>query len=348
MKILTTQSDLAYALRTVAPAIGANNSHPILGCVLLETQHAGSIALTGYNMDIGIKIVFPAMVEKEGAMAMPYKLLSGLVAKFDNNIAIAIDGEKLNADNASYKIPTESAEDYPHLPIVEGSATELQLSAGVKACLPCISKDASKQILQGMHLANGYIEATDGHRMMRYALELPENIDLVLPAATMKLIQDRTVRVSAAKGQAVISTDDDITIYSHIFDGKYPDLKSLIPQKYDHCFEVDRHRLLRCLERVAIVAEQHNSVIKIEAKQGELIITADADSFNGKEVMPFFGDAEGFWAFNVHYILDALKAFRQYPEVLISANSATTPVIIKPKAEVDQTYLVMPVQVRQP
>jgi len=346
MKLLTTKGDLSHALKTISPAISSNNSHPILGCVLFDARN-GEMTLTGFNMDLGISITTPALVEKNGSLAMPYKLLANLTNRFEEDDAISIDNNLIKTLDGAYKIPFHDALDYPALPVVESESSELLLSNGVKACLPCSSKDASKQILQGIHIANGHMEATDGHRMMRYAVDLPDGIDLVLPANTMRLIQDRTVTISTDKGQAVIVTDEGITIFSRTLDGKYPNLISLIPKTFDHQIEVDRHRLLRCLERVAIVAEEHNSVVKVAANNGVLTITAEADALNGAESMPYLDEGEGVWAFNVNYILDALKAFKSHDYVVFMANGEKTPVVIKPKAEVDQTYLVMPVQVRQ-
>ena len=51
-------------------------------------------------------------------------------------------------------------------------------------------------------------------------------------------------------------------------------------------------------------------------------------------------------AFNVHYLLDGLKAFRSSETVTLSANGATTPVVLTPTNAPDQTYLIMPVQIR--
>jgi DNA polymerase-3 subunit beta len=212
--------------------------------------------------------------------------------------------------------------------------------------MAAVSTDSSKQILQGIHMADGYMEATDGHRMMRVPIELPDGIDLVLPASTMKLLQDRTVTVAAATGQAVIDAGDGITIYSRILDGKYPDVAKLIPPTFEHTITLDRHRFARCLERVALIAEAHNSVVKLTAGK-QLTITAEADANNGKELITYEGTAAGTWAFNVHYLLDGLKAMRQSESVTLSANSATTPVVLRPTSMTEQTYLIMPIQIRE-
>jgi DNA polymerase-3 subunit beta len=208
------------------------------------------------------------------------------------------------------------------------------------------STDASKQVLQGIHLANGYMEATDGHRLIRLAVDLPDGVNLTLPASTMKLLQDRTVGIAAANGQAVIDAGDGITIYSRILDGTYPDVAKLIPTTFEHVITLDRHRFTRCLERVALIAEAHNSVVKLTAAPGSLTITAEADASNGKELITYTGTASGAWAFNVHYLLDGLKAFRSAESVTLSANGPATPVVLTPSNASDQTYLIMPVQIR--
>jgi len=343
MKLITTQADLSYALRTIAPAISNSNSHPILSCCLIAAD-AGDMAVTGFNLELGISVRLPAAVDTAGAVALPYRLLAGLVSRMDDGEPVTLSDGSVSAASGSYGLAVCDAADYPGLPVVEAPGAELDLSAGVRACMAAVSSDASKQILQGIHLAAGVMESTDGHRLMRVPVELPDGIDLVLPATTMKLLQDRSVTVAAATGQAVIDAGDGITIYSRIFDGKYPDVAALIPASFEHTMTLDRHRFTRALERVALIAEAHNSVVKLTAGK-HLVITAEADANNGTESIAYTGTAKGAWAFNVHYLLDGLKAMRQAETVTLSANAQTAPVVLTPTS-MDMTYLVMPVQIR--
>jgi DNA polymerase-3 subunit beta len=345
MKLTTSQADLDHALRTIAPAVGVRSSHPILDCCLL-TAGGGNVTITGYNLDLGITVTIPAVVNTAGAVALPYRLLAGLVSRMDNGEAVEITNGAVSAPGGSYGLAVSDAADYPAMPVVEAASADLDITAGVRACLVAASSDASKQILQGIHLSAGYMEATDGHRMIRLPVALPDGINLTLPASTMKLLQDRTVGIAAAAGQAVIDAGDGITIYSRILDGTYPDVAKLIPPTFEHTITLDRHRFARCLERVALIAEAHNSVVKLVAKSGAIAITADSDGSNGKEIITYTGTAAGTWAFNVHYLLDGLKAFRSAESVTLSANGATTPVVLSPTNASDQTYLIMPVQIR--
>lgn len=345
MKLITTQADLSHALRTIAPAISTSNSHPILSCCLIAADGA-TMTITGFNLELGITVSVPAAVDTAGTVALPYRLLAGLVGRMDDGEPVTLSDGAVSASSGSYGLAVCDPADYPAMPVVEAPSADLDLTAGVRACMAAVSTDSSKQILQGIHMAAGFMEATDGHRLMRVPVALPDGIDLVLPASTMKLLRDRMVTVAAATGQAVIDAGDGITIYSRILDGKYPDVAALIPTSFDHTITLDRHRFTRCLERVALIAEAHNSVVKLTAGAGGLAITAEADANNGKELITFEGSAAGSWAFNVHYLLDGLKAMRQAETVTLSANSATTPVVLTPTSMTEQTYLIMPIQIR--
>lgn len=345
LQLVTCQVDLDNALRTIAPAIGTRNSHPILDCCLI-TAVDGSMSVTGFNLELGITVTVPAIVDIAGSIALPYRLLAGLISRMEDDQAVSLFDSTITAAGAAYGLAAADPEDYPQMPAVKAASTKLALSAGVRACMTCASNDSSKQLLQGIHIANGFMEATDGHRLMRYAVDLPDGIDLVLPASTMRLLQDHAVTIAHAGGQAVITTDDGITIYSRILDGTYPDVNKIIPTDFKHTFTADRHRFTRALERVAIIAEAHNSVVKLVAGSGGLEITAEADANNGRELLAIDGTAAGTWAFNVNYLLDGLKAFKGHESVTFSANAATTPVTLKPADNDSAIYLVMPVQVR--
>jgi len=347
MKLITSQVDLDHALRTIAPAVGVRSSHPILDCCLI-TAAGGNATITGFNLDLGITVTIPAAVDIAGAVALPYRLLAGLVSRMDDGEPVEIADGAVSASSGSYGLAACDAADYPAMPAVEAPSADLDITAGVRACLMATSTDAAKAILQGIHLADGYMEATDGHRLVRLPVDLPDGINLTLPASTMKLLQDRTVGIAAANGQAVIDAGDGITIYSRILDGTYPDVAKLIPADFQHTITLDRHRFARCLERVALIAEAHNSVVKLLiGDKGTMIISAEADANNGTEAIKYTGKAGKLaLAFNVHYLLDGLKAFRSAESVTMSANGPTTPVVLTPSDASDQTYLIMPVQIR--
>jgi DNA polymerase-3 subunit beta len=96
MKLTLTQSDLDHALRTIAPAVGVRSSHPILDCCLISAA-GGNATITGFNLDLGITVTFPVMVNTAGAVALPYRLLAGLVSRMDSGEVVEITDGTVSA-----------------------------------------------------------------------------------------------------------------------------------------------------------------------------------------------------------------------------------------------------------
>ena len=106
----------------------------------------------------------------------------------------------------------------------------------------------------------------------------------------------------------------------------------------------------RIMERVAVLADQHNNVVKISSDPatGQLAISADAqDVGSGSEAIAADVSGEAIQiAFNVRYVLEGLKAMNA-ERVELRCNAPTTPVVLAPQDDSAFTYLVMPVQIRQ-
>jgi len=107
--------------------------------------------------------------------------------------------------------------------------------------------------------------------------------------------------------------------------------------------------LLSALERIAVLADQRNNIVKLSLNsvKQELALSVDAqDVGSGKETMPAQITGEDLEiAFNVKYLMDGLKAIPT-TDVQLQTNTATSPAILSPIGGLNMTYLVMPVQIR--
>jgi DNA polymerase-3 subunit beta len=160
---------------------------------------------------------------------------------------------------------------------------------------------------------------------------------------------DEPLSLFSDRGQVVVHWADQL-LTSRTLDGTYPNYRQLIPASFTRRIVVERRPLLAALERVAVLADQQNNVVKIsvEAGLGKLLIQADGgDVGSGSEAVAaeISGDDLQI-AFNVRYLLDGLKAMTG-DQLAMSCNAPTTPVVLTPIDESRFTYLVMPVQVRQ-
>jgi DNA polymerase-3 subunit beta len=164
------------------------------------------------------------------------------------------------------------------------------------------------------------------------------DLDLVLPARTLQQIR-QPATITADKHQAAIALADGTMIVSRLLDGIYPNVQALVPASYEHTATVSRLAMLAALERVAVIADSHNSVVKLTTKAKRLTIAAEAEANSGSESIAMDGTLPTL-AFNVHYLIDAFKHL-DGDTATISGNTSTTPVVFEPGLT-----LVMPVQVR--
>jgi DNA polymerase-3 subunit beta len=267
------------------------------------------------------------------------------------------------------------ADDYPDLPLVQ-TGTPIRLDAealvrGLRATLFASSGDEAKQLLTGVHLqvdSEGLeCAATDGHRLA--VLRLPhalaqdgvgqgsEPFAVTVPARSLRELErllagrasGEPLSLFCERGQVVVLSADQV-LTSRSLDGTYPNYRQLLPPTFQRRIVLQRRGFVAALERVAVLADQYNNVVKLSADPvaGKVMIRADAqDVGSGSEALAAEIEGEDLEiAFNVRYLLDGLKAMAA-ERVALQANAPTTPAVLVPvDGEETFTYLVMPVQIR--
>ena len=383
MKVVCSQSELNAALQLVSRAVATRPTHPVLANVLL-TADAGTdrLSLTGFDLNLGIQTSLAAKVQTSGAITLPARLLGEIVSRLasDSPVTLASDdgGEQvqLTSLSGSYQMRGMSADDFPELPMVESGMTLKLEAAGLvqalKGTLFASSSDEAKQLLTGVHLRfnDRSLEAaaTDGHRLavlqvddaLQVAAEGADDestFAVTLPARSLREVErlmngwrsEDPVSLFCDRGQVVFLAADQM-VTSRTLEGTYPNYRQLIPDGFSRSLAMDRRGLIAALERIAVLADQHNNVVKFSTQpdQGVVQLSADAqDVGSGSESLAaeLTGDAIQI-AFNVRYLLDGLKATAG-DRVILHCNAPTTPAVLQPQGETEGfTYLVMPVQIR--
>ncbi|MDA1157124.1 MAG: DNA polymerase III subunit beta [Cyanobacteria bacterium] len=376
MKLVCSQAELSSSLQLVSRAVAARPTHPVLANVLLTADAGtGRLSLTGFDLSLGIQTSLSASVATSGAITLPARLFGEIVSRMPVDSPITLSCEdgseqvELTSLSGSYQMRGMPADDFPELPLAQaGTPIKLDpevLIKGLRATLFASSGDEAKQLLTGVHLGldqNGLeCAATDGHRLavlrLQNASSSEAELDVTVPARSLRelerLLSSRggsdAVSLFCDRGQVVFQWADQV-LTSRSLDGTYPNYRQLIPESFGRQLQVDRKGLLSALERVAVLADQHNNVVKLtsDPAAGQLSISADAqDVGSGSEAIgaQVSGDAIQI-AFNVRYVLEGLKAMG-CEQVQLQCNAPTTPVVLAPQDDSSFTYLVMPVQIRQ-
>jgi len=377
MKLVCAQTHLNSHLSLVSRAVSSRPTHPILANVLLKADVATQrVILSAFDLSLGIQTSFPAQVETGGVLTLPAKLLNDIISRLaDGEITIESDVDSnpattITSASGRYQVRGMGAEEFPELPKVEeGEQTQLaadQLVDGLRGSLFAASADETKQVLTGVHLSlqpDGLeFAATDGHRLAVVKTieeetdsESDPQFDVTVPAKAlqelMKMLDRQNgnaINVQFDPGQVVFEwTDQRLT--SRLLEGQYPNYRQLIPRQFTHQMTIDRRLFISALERISVLADQKNNIVKVQLDEAnqQLMLSVDAqDVGSGREAVPAQISGDGMdIAFNVRYLLDGLKAINT-AEVQMQLNTSTSPVILSPLGNLKMTYLVMPVQVR--
>ncbi|MGD1901939.1 MAG: DNA polymerase III subunit beta [Geitlerinemataceae cyanobacterium] len=378
MKLTCDRSDLSNNLSLAIHAVPSRPTHPVLANVRLTADSDEQrIRLTAFDLSLGIRTSFPAAIDEGGEIAIPAKLLNDIVSRLpDGPISLANEPEAtlttLACLTGNYELRGMSSEEFPELPSIDdGKTVQIgveTLLEGLRGTLFSASNDETKQVLTGVHLSMGEggleFASTDGHRLAvvetldddaasnealkEIAVTIPGNALRELERTIAKRDPEESVTLHFDDSQVVFEIEDH-RVTSRKLDGTYPAYRQLLPKDFATEVSVDRRALLSTLERIAVIADRKNNIVKFsfDATAQNLALTVDAaDVGSGKESLgvQLVGDGLAI-AFNVRYVMESLRNLTT-SEVQLKLNTPTSPAIVMPIGGTKMTHLVMPVQIR--
>ncbi len=386
MKLVCTQSDLSTNLSLTSRAVPSRPTHPVLANVLLQADaETNQVSLTGFDLSLGIRTSLNAEVIQGGAIAIPAKLLNDITSRLSEG-EITLEDESADSNNPSneglivtltsksgrYQVRAMGGEEFPELPLIENTqATRLQVTAlieGLRGSLFATSPDETKQVLTGVHLTvqqdSLEFAATDGHRLavVQTTNESPDSsyegkLEVTLPARSLRELermlahnssQEELVALYFDQGQVVFEWQNQ-RLTSRTLEGAYPAYSMLIPHQFQREVTLDRKQFVSALERIAVLSDQKNNIVKLSldnAAQGITLSCESQDVGSAMESMAAQISGEDLdIAFNIKYLIEGIKALPS-SEIQMQLNTNLTPVIFTPLGGLKMTYLAMPVQLR--
>jgi DNA polymerase-3 subunit beta len=382
MKLICSQSDLSSNLSLVSRAVPSRPTHPVLANILLQADsETNQVSLTAFDLSLGIRTSFTAEVLEGGTIALPAKLLVDITSRLPEG-EITLDDHSgdntgegiivtLKPKSGRYQVRAMGAEEFPELPVIENAEaitlTTAALIEGLKGSLFATSSDETKQVLTGVHLTlkQDTLEfaATDGHRLAvlettnERPVEGSEQVEVTVPARALRELQrmlghnstsEETVAVYLDQGQVVFAWQNQ-RLTSRTLEGQYPAYRQLIPRQFERQVTLERKQFISTLERIAVLADQKNNIVKVSIDHAnqEITLSCEAqDVGSGTESMPAQISGEDIdIAFNVKYLMEGLKELPS-SEIQMHLNQSLTPVIFTPLGGLKMTYLAMPVQLR--
>lgn len=182
------------------------------------------------------------------------------------------------------------------------------------------------------------------------------NFEITIPARALREL-DQILKMAKENESIALYVDDGQVVFelgeqhltSRKLEGGYPNYNQLIPTKFSRTMVLERKRLISSLERVAVLADQKNNLVKftLDDSENQVTLSVEAKELgNAKESIPAQITGEYLEiGFNIKYLMDGLKALPAN-DIQMQFNEPTQPIIITPLGGLKMIYLLMPVQIR--
>ena len=382
MKISCLQENLSRGLGVVGRAVASRATLPVTQNVLLAADQ-GMLRLSATNLEIAMTTWIGAMVEEEGSVTVPARLLADFVNSLGND-RIDIEMEpgsrilQIKSGRSQASINGTDPSEFPPIPTVEDAVVAKAEPATLRAAIGRVAfaaaTEESRPVLTGveMKLREGRftMAAADGFRLAVHHGDLsqstPEEISVIIPSRTMnelnRLLGDHSdpvdIMLTPQKGQVMfrLQGGDTVELVSQLLQGTFPNYDQLIPQSYTTRAILDSQAALRAARTAAIFARDGSNIIRMhvipnqeeEAAGGRMLISARSEEIGDDQdevdVAELEGE-EGKIAFNSRYLLDVLSVMDR-GQVAIETTTSSSPGVFKPTDSDDYVHVVMPMFVQ--
>ncbi|CAM3997832.1 DNA polymerase III subunit beta [Mesobacillus thioparans] len=370
MKFIIKNGLFYEALSNLSRCVLANPQPQILcgikivahseGLTLIVSNHNFFLKKELFNCDANLNII------EKGSFVAPAKHLAELIKKLPGEITVKTGTNNklfLQADEISIQLNCFNVDEYPSLPKVNSDET-VQLPANhlhemVKQTAFAASVNDARQVLTGILISfmNNKIRcaATNSHRlsMCELGFDTPFADSYIIPLNSIRefirFFNDPITVTIHVSDHYFVFESQDLSLYSRLIEGTYPDLSSIIPSESKTSMILSTRKLLSAIDRASLFTRDssRNNVKLYVTQEGRLRVASySSDLGETEETIPIRelkGDPEILISLNNNFLIDALKSISD-EEIVMSFTGPMRPVVIKPNSHKQHLQLISPVR----
>jgi DNA polymerase-3 subunit beta len=370
VKLSLMQENLARGLSLVSRAVSSRATLPVLANVLLKTQDGG-LRLTATNLEIGISAWVPGKIETDGAMTVPARLFTDIVAGLPSGERVDLDMESdhtllIRAGSYRTHLRGIEADEFPVIPTAGDRPTTRISQKSLRRALAEVTfaaaADEARPILTGVLTRFSgetlTLAAADNYRIAVKTLDLLQSVEetsVVVPARSYvelaRILGDTEEPVDIILAQAknqVVFRVDTVEVVSRLIDGQFPNYQSVLPTSHSTRALVDRDELLKAVRLSALIASSAANVVRLgfgeEPNPAAVSVAAAADigDAEGQVEVQLEGDPVTI-AFNARYMVEALQNM-DAQQLAIELSGPLAPGVLKPLDDPAYVHVIMPVR----
>ncbi|MGI8575884.1 MAG: DNA polymerase III subunit beta [Egibacteraceae bacterium] len=377
MKFRAERTEFGEAVTWVLRTVGARATLPALSGVRMETR-GDELLLSSTDLEIAGELTIAVQGGRDGVALVPGRLLGDIVRSLP---AAAVSAEmeqdllRLHCGRAQFAIRLMPLEDFP-APAAPAAASDATMPADefartVGQVGRAASADDARPVLTGVQLevtADGLTaSATDSYRLAMRTVPWQQDLTetVLVPRRALEEArraaeqQGGEVALSFTEPQVVFRFRDRY-LSTRLIEGKFPDVRQLVPAGYERRLKVERAPFMEVVRRVSVVGETTNTAtpVTLHLSADTVRVTASSGEVgDAEEALPATLEGDDLEiAFNPRYLTDGLDAAAS-DEVYLEFRDELKPAVIRPveaeddadagqdHAAADFLYLLMPVRV---
>lgn len=367
MNFKIKRTTLLHSLSKTTKAVSIRSPLPVLTGIKFDLQ-TDQLILTGSDSDITIQTTIEKNEDLEiyevGSVVLSAKYILEIVRKIDSEwISIEIiDGllTRIEGSNSEFNLNGTNTIDYPRIDLSKSGTHFLLNSLMLKEIISqtkfAASDKETKPILTGINFKakDGFLEcvATDSYRLAKKIVPLEKDVsfNITIPQKSLdeisKIIEkDISIDVYVSDRKVLFIFDSNI-IQTRLIDGSYPDTSRLIPTDELYKLEVDATLLLTAINRVSLLSNEQNNIIKLELSSEKVVLSSFMQEIGSVEenlIDAFYKGEPLQISFSSKYASEAIRSFNA-TKIRISFTGTMKPFIIKELDQENVIQLVLPVK----
>ena len=383
MKFSCTQENLKKGLLVTSTVANKNINLPILNNVLIKLDSA-AIQFVSTNLEVAVRCSIRGKVEEAGEFTLPSKLFLdyiNLLPEDRVDLDLSDSTMKIACRKNATKIKGISASEFPLIPNVERQAVfylnGTKFRKALSQVIFAVSGVESRPELTGVFFninppfAQGKLvmAATDSYRLSEKTLPFasdPEKtsttrqLTTIVPGRTLtelsrilSLFKDgdgsvETVEVSIGESQIAFRFGD-IEMISRVIDGKYPDYRPIVPEKFSTEVLAAKIDIVQAIKSASLFSRAGLQDVHLTIDPKDGLTVASGESQMGKNDSVVDAAVEGqknSITLNYRYVLDGIGSM-DGSKIRLKMIDAANPCVVAPE-ETDEgeklLYIVMPIK----
>ena len=357
-----------------------NVNLPILGNVLITCDNK-VLRFTATNLEVAVNCSVRGKVEAAGQYTVPSKLFADYISLLPNErVDVALDSDALVVACGSYQTRLKGipSSEFPLIPSIERKHRFVlkvdELRRAIGQVLFAVSPNESRPEISGvlfkfqpnkqeMRLV---LAATDSYRLAEKTIQVQpapdlskEELSVIVPARTVSELvrilgvfkdaidNPETIEIFIGENQILFSYNNTEFV-SRTIEGKYPDYRQLVPERFETEVVVPKEDLLRAVKTTSLFSRTGLNDINLSFTADKMVRVKAMNAQTGEHVVDLDGAVKGKdngVTVNFRYFMDGINNI-DGDSVMIQLIDGLNPCLVKPFGDAadDYLYIVMPIR----